>query len=989
MSVRQQTDAALLVQRLRVCFWISLFSIGLFALGDLRLSPSVLRGLYLLKGAQVALIVAALRALEVPERWGGGAPIGVATAASICLTTAAAGIVSGDAATTPLLLVLLAFTTATVLPWSVREQLVTAAAAALATAVNVQLVTGLRAAPAYPAVAVVVAFVTSVVVARVIERHRLEQGRVEDGLRDAQARLRRSERQLRVLLESMQNAVVAWDMERKPLFANAAFERLTGYDLADLRERGPTGHIHPDDLAPLQQILDGVARGRQFSDIELRVLAKDGRIRWWSSSWSPLLDEQGGQIGIQTVAMDTTARRHAEQQLDRFFELSADLLLVAGPDTRARRLNPAWERTFGYDRAEILGKPYWHFIHPDDRAHTARELGRLRAGEPSVDFEARYRCKDGTYRRLLWSATYDAGEQLLYGAAHDVTDREEARERLRQSERRWRALVENLRDVISLVDRHGKLVYTSPSVERLTGRSAEDVERNPTQVVHPEDAGPLRRVLGALLETPGSTTVEYRLRHTDGSWRVVEATATTLLTDDGGIDGIVFNARDITERKRAEVELQQARDQALEGSRLKSEFLANMSHEIRTPMNGVIGMIDILRETELSTEQREYAEIARSSAHALLALLSDILDFSKIEAGKLEIESVSFPLRDLLHETLRPLTLQAHQKGLELAHHVAHDVPERIVGDPGRLRQVVVNLVGNAIKFTPRGEIVVRIGLDGTAGLHCTVADTGIGIPPEKHALIFGAFTQADGSTTRAYGGTGLGLAICGRLVALMGGRIWVESEVGEGATFHFTMRTPLAETLTEDAASAPGVGDTDAALAALDRARAASARFTSVLPPAVAPPPTPRTVLVADDSAVNRAFIVRLLEKRGHRVITVDDGRQAVAAVARERFDLVLMDVQMPVMDGLQATMAIRHREETGGGRVPIVALTAHDQPGDAERCRAAGMDAHLTKPPSVEELLRIVEHPLEANARTGAEPRRDQSRRMRSLASGGRTRR
>jgi len=966
MSVRRQTDAALLVQRLRVCFWISLFSIGLFALGDLRLSPSVLQGLYLLKGGQVALIVAALRALEAPDRWGGGAVIGVATAGSICITTAGAGIVSGDAATTPLLLVLLAFTTAKVLRWSVREQVVTVAAAALATAVNVQLVTGLRAAPAYPAVAVLVAFVTSVVVARVIERHRLEQARVEDGLRDAQARLRRSERQLRGLLGSMQNAVVAWDMERKPLFANAAFERLTGHDLADLGARGPTGHFHPDDLAPLQQILDGVARGQQFSDVELRVLAQDGRVRWWSSSWSPLLDEEGGQIGIQMVAMDTTARRHAEQQLDRFFELSADLLLVAGPDTRARRLNPAWERTFGYDRAEILGKPYWHFIHPDDRAHTARELGRLRAGEPSVDFEARYRCKDGAYRRLLWSATYDPDEQLLYGAAHDVTDREEARERLRQSERRWRAMVENLRDVISLVDRHGKLVYASPSVERLTGRSAEDVERDPsTPGVHPEDAGRLRRVLGGLLDTPGSTTVEYRLRHTDGSWRVVEATATTLLADDGGVDGIVFNTRDITERKRAEVELQQARDQALEGSRLKSEFLANMSHEIRTPMNGVIGMIDLLRETELSTEQREYAEIARSSAHALLALLSDILDFSKIEAGKLEIEAVPFPLRATLHETLRPLTLQAHQKGLEVAHHVAHDVPDRIVGDPGRLRQVIVNLVGNAIKFTQRGEIVVRIGLDGANGLHGSVADTGIGIPPEKHPLIFDAFTQADGSTTRAYGGTGLGLAICGRLVVLMGGRIWVESEVGKGATFHFTMRTPPAETRTEEGATALAVGDADTALAALDRARSVSARFTGVLPPAAAPPPTPRTVLVADDSAVNRAFIVRLLERRGHRVVTVDDGRQAVAAVARERFDLVLMDVQMPVMDGLQATMAIRQHEEMGGGRVSIIALTAHDQASDAERCRAAGMDAHLTKPPSVEELLRIVERPPEGNLR------------------------
>ena len=801
--VRQQADAALLVQRLRICFWISLFSIGLFALGDLRLSRSTLQALYLLKGAQVAIILAALRALGAPGRWGGGASIGVATAAAICLTTAAAGVLTGDAATTPLLLVLLTFTTATVLPWSAREQLITVAAAMLATMVNVHLVSGLPAAPGYPAVAVLVAFVTSVVVTRVIERHRRDQARVEDGLRDTQARLRRSERQLRGLLGSMQNGVVAWDMERRPLFANAAFERLTGYGLVDLRKRGPTGHVHPGNLAPLQEILDGASRGQQFSDIEFRILTKDGRVRWCSSSWSPLLDEEGRQIGIQTVAADTTARRQAEQQLDRFFELSADLLLVAGPDTRARRLNPAWERTFGYDRSEIIGKPYWHFIHPDDRPQAARELGRLRAGEPSIGFEARYRCKDGAYRRLLWSATYDHDEQLLYGAAHDITEREDAREGLRRSEQRWRALVENLQDVISVVDRHGRLVYSSPSVQRLIGRTAEEVERDTTaHAVHPEDAAHLRRVLGGLLETPGSTAVEYRLRHTDGSWRVVEATAKTLLTEDGGIDGIVFNTRDITERKRAEVELQQARDQALEASRLKSEFLANMSHEIRTPMNGVIGMVDLLRETELSTEQREYAEIARSSAHALLALLSDILDLSKIEAGKLEIEAVPFRLRDTVSEALKPLTLQAQQKGLELAYHVAGTVPDRVVGDPGRLRQIIVNLVGNAIKFTERGEVVVRIGLDGQTGLHCTVSDTGIGIPREKHALIFDAFTQADGSTTRAYGGTGLGLAICTRLVALMGGRIWVESDVGQGATFHFTLRIP--PDLADHAGDAP-----------------------------------------------------------------------------------------------------------------------------------------------------------------------------------------
>ncbi|HWA42187.1 MAG TPA: PAS domain-containing protein [Hypericibacter adhaerens] len=595
-------------------------------------------------------------------------------------------------------------------------------------------------------------------------------------------------------------------------------------------------------------------------------------------------------------------------------------------------VNEGWAAITGRDVRSAMGEDWSAGLHPDDRRRViANWYQAARDGMLDYDEEYRWQRPDGTVRLVRDSAhPIKEGEKTVgyVGTVIDITEERTVRAELEESRQRFDLALRGTSDAIW--DWHlptGRLWF-APRLAEMIGcdpaRLPQTIEAF-EDLVHPDDR-PGRVALLAEYLAGGFNargyTVEYRLRRGDGSYHWMRTRARAVLDRAGRPFRIAGALMDIEPEKRREAELKEAMVAAEQANAAKSEFLAVMSHEIRTPMNGVLGMTSLLLETELTEEQRRHAEVIRRSGQSLMALLNDILDLSKLEAGRLELEAIEFAPAEILRDAVDLHAETARAKGLALEVDLAPDLPARVTGDPARLRQILLNLIGNAVKFTERGEVRVTMAAlparGGGVRFRFGVADTGIGMDRAQLDRLFRKFTQGESSMARRFGGTGLGLAICRQLAELMGGSIAVESRLGEGS--RFTLDLPLQ----------PAEGPVSAEAAPTQRRGA---------------PVAGASLLLVEDNAVNQALALALLARSGHRVDTVGSGAEAVAAVRDGAYDLVLMDVQMPVMDGIEATQRIR---ALGGpkSRIPIVAMTANAMKGDRERFIAAGMNDYVSKP-------------------------------------------
>ena len=928
--------------------------------------------------------------------------------------------------------------------------------------------------------------------------HRARRRIVAQERQRAEEAQRESAQRFRTFVDHASDAFFLQDESLTIVDVNRQACESLGYSRAELLGMTPIDFDPDVTPAHLEEIKRKLCAGELMA-FESRHRRKDGTVfpveirgkAFWEC----------GQRFMVALVRDITERKRVEEALreseERFrgtFENAA--IGIANVDFEGRwlRVNQRLCDIVGYAREELLQKTYQEITYADDLSTSIEKFAQFTQGEvPTFSLQKRYVRKDGStvWVELFESLQRDAAGKPAYGIVmiQDISERKRLEEELRESEHRWRNLTETLPQLVWTALPDGSCDYFSAQWTQYTGvPESQLLGWQWMETLHPDDREPTRQFWTDSVAGRHDYDVEYRVRRSDGEYRWFKTRGVPIRNTEGGIFKWFGTCTDITDGKRAAEELRLAKDAAESANRAKDEFLANVSHEIRTPMNAILGMTDLALDSPLTDDQRQSLRTVKSAADNLLGIINDLLDFSKIEAGKLELDPADFSLRASLGDTLRALAVRAHKKGLELVCHVQPNVPDGVIGDVGRLRQILLNLVGNAVKFTDDGEVVVRAEVadnstrEGEVHLRFTVRDTGVGISRDRQERVFRAFEQEDTSTTRKYGGTGLGLTIAARLVALMGGTITVESKPGRGSTFAFTALLGRQPDPPEQTADGPpvllhklpvlivddnatnrhileewlrgwqmnpvAVGDGVAAmdtlwhgtacgrpfaLALLDarmpdidglalatqirqRAELSATRIVLLTSgdrpgdwarfreqrinahllkpvqqdelletiyrvmrrtngnaaPAVSPTwdresvaapvpaAAPLCILVAEDSKFNSELLEQLLVRRGHRVRLASDGREALTLTEEGVFDLLLLDIHMPELDGFQVVQAVREHERSMGGHLPVVALTARSRTEDRERCLAAGMDDFLSKPIKAADLWAAIDRTL-----------------------------
>ncbi len=760
-----------------------------------------------------------------------------------------------------------------------------------------------------------------------------------------------------------------------------------GYSAAEIIGKTPFDFMIPEELSRLVPVLGEIISKRErIVDLENLNFHKNGREIYLLTNAMPVYNGEGEFQGYRGVDKDITRIVQAEkalqqktEELELYFSLTPDLLSIATVDGYFRHLNKAWENTLGYRTEELMAVSIPELLHPADVRATIDVFKELQNNKQVQTFTNRYRCKDGRYKWIEWRSYPHQG--LVYSVARDISERIDAEHDLRENEERFRKVFDEAPLGMAITGLNYRFVRVNRVFCTLLGYDEEELkEQTVVDITHPDDLSIDMRMIMKLMDgESASLSAEKRFVKKNGSAVWVNLTGAVMRDSAGEPVYILSMVEDIHSRKEIEeklahytqeveiknMELENARDIATDASRAKSDFLATMSHEIRTPMNSILGMTELLMETDLDDEQKKYLGIVSGAGENLLTIINDILDLSKVEAGRVELEEVVFDLVELVEKTVDLLAVRSREKGLELAGRITPDVPVCLIGDPGRLRQVMVNIINNAIKFTESGEVVLEVnlaedksddvvvfadahrrgiisgrekgrdsaanGAEKKAELLFTVRDTGIGIPEEKQKSIFEAFSQADSSTTRQFGGTGLGLAISKKLIEMMGGYIWVDSLEGFGSTFNFTVKLGVSNKKIEKICSTYDEQDLEGL-------------FT----------------LVVDDNEANRIILKELLTMRGARVNTVrsvDEGVEelTVQASAGNSYKLILIEYIMPDMDGLSLVEWVRNSEVCHHDTI-IIMLSSDMNISERKRAAFNGIDAFLLKPVRRNELINTI---------------------------------